>query len=725
MTTNVDASGIKAVPDALAWPLTAVHKGLIALARAQGWPVEDIGVLYPTDRSMDETVLNQQFEWAAYTLGLELETVRSTYSECETLVRNVGPGVLRLPRTGSDMRFLLILRSDKRWTYVLGIDLSVNRLPHHRVVDMIWSDFVEPRLDQIEDTLTAIGLDAHRRTQAMRLLLAGMIDRSVQRGGWILRLPPGAPLKHIAKDMHLPGTVVLLLTGYVVQLALSIVAWWLIGNSALKGEFSLYLLWAWALVLMSIIPFQLFTAHIQRRMMMQVGVIFKVRLLHGALQLWPEEIRHEGAGQFLGRVLSADMVEQTTLAGSLVTLLSVVQLLVAMLILSLGAGGWLLVALLNGWLLLLVVLMWRYHKANQIHGANHRAMTSDLVERMVGHRTRLAQEDPVGRHDDEDLVLNHYVRSQAQKDQAEHRLSLLPRAWMIIAVGSVIFLLGTPSLDATRFAVTLGGILLAFRAFGDVTSGVRSLLDVSNAWTQVKGVWGAATRSVDVGNPGGVGLGRSDPTAFVPMQIENTPAFLSAVAVDFRYSRRAQPVLQNSCLHIHQGDRILLTGPSGGGKSTLANLLAGLYTPDAGQVTLYGHTQRDIGIPEWRRRVVMVPQFHENYIFTGSLAFNLLMGHRWPPTSADMIEAEAICRELGLGSLLDRMPAGLEQMVGESGWRLSHGERSRIYIGRALLQKADLLILDESFGALDAESLQTTLACVQRRVHTMIVIAHP
>jgi ABC-type multidrug transport system fused ATPase/permease subunit len=140
---------------------------------------------------------------------------------------------------------------------------------------------------------------------------------------------------------------------------------------------------------------------------------------------------------------------------------------------------------------------------------------------------------------------------------------------------------------------------------------------------------------------------------------------------------------------------------------------------------LSGHTQQTLGILEWRRRVVVVPQFHENYIFTGTLAFNLLMGRRWPPTSGDMMEAESLCRELGLGNLLDRMPAGLEQMVGESGWRLSHGERSRVYVARALLQNADLLILDESFGALDAESLQQTLDCVQRRVPSLVVIAHP
>ena len=78
-----------------------------------------------------------------------------------------------------------------------------------------------------------------------------------------------------------------------------------------------------------------------------------------------------------------------------------------------------------------------------------------------------------------------------------------------------------------------------------------------------------------------------------------------------------------------------------------------------------------------------------------------------------------------MGDLLDRMPAGLLQMVGEMGWQLSHGERSRLYIARALLQSADLVILDESFAALDPETLCQALRCVLRRAATLLVIAHP
>ena len=90
-----------------------------------------------------------------------------------------------------------------------------------------------------------------------------------------------------------------------------------------------------------------------------------------------------------------------------------------------------------------------------------------------------------------------------------------------------------------------------------------------------------------------------------------------------------------------------------------------------------------------------------------------------------MAKARALCIELGLGALLSRMPAGLMQQVGETCWQLSHGERSRVFLARALLQDADLTILDESFAALDPRTLQRSLSFVLKRAATGLVIAHP
>jgi ATP-binding cassette subfamily B protein len=123
--------------------------------------------------------------------------------------------------------------------------------------------------------------------------------------------------------------------------------------------------------------------------------------------------------------------------------------------------------------------------------------------------------------------------------------------------------------------------------------------------------------------------------------------------------------------------------------------------------------------------VACAPQYHENHVFTGTFAFNLLMGRVWPPSAKDLSEAEEVAREVGLGGLLDRMPGGMAQMVGETGWQLSQGERSRVFLVRALLQNSDLTILDESFAALDPENLRMSLECTLKRSRSLLVVAHP
>ena len=137
-----------------------------------------------------------------------------------------------------------------------------------------------------------------------------------------------------------------------------------------------------------------------------------------------------------------------------------------------------------------------------------------------------------------------------------------------------------------------------------------------------------------------------------------------------------------------------------------------------------GLDRHTLGLEGWRRRVASAPQFHENHIIVGTFAFNLLMARQWPPTKDDVALLEPLCAELGLDALLKRMPGGLMQMVGESGWQLSHGEKSRVFLARALLQDADLVILDESFAALDPENLKRSLECVKKRAKSLLVIAH-
>jgi ATP-binding cassette subfamily B protein len=242
------------------------------------------------------------------------------------------------------------------------------------------------------------------------------------------------------------------------------------------------------------------------------------------------------------------------------------------------------------------------------------------------------------------------------------------------------------------------------------------LADAGIAWKHIAPLFQAAVKAE---RPESAVLGLQHPEP-----IQGAP-LLTGHNLMFRYGERAESVLQNCDIHINLGDRLLLQGTSGGGKSTLASILSGLRQANSGLLLLHGLDRATLGAQTWRKRVVAAPQFHDNYVLNGSFAFNLLMGRRWPPTAEDLQEAERLCRDLGLGDLITRMPGRLFQMVGETGWQLSHGEQSRLFMARALLQGAELVVLDESFAALDPDNLQRALRCVHERAKTLLVIAHP
>ncbi len=299
-------------------------------------------------------------------------------------------------------------------------------------------------------------------------------------------------------------------------------------------------------------------------------------------------------------------------------------------------------------------------------------------------------------------------------------MTLIPRGWLVVGLLGLApaFIIG--GADPAGLAIGLGGVILSFRAIRRFTNGFEILVDAAVAWRQVVPLFQAAARSRSPGDP--AWSVRPPPATTTD---ETSTPLVEADDLVFRFRDRADPVLNKCSFRIGAGDRILLESPSGGGKSTLVSLLNGLREPDSGLLLLHGLDQRSLGDEGWTKRIAAAPQFHENHVITETFLFNLLMGRRWPPRQTDINEAKALCHELGLGPLLEHMPAGLLQMVGDTGWQLSHGEKSRLYLARALLQGAELAVLDESFAALDPDNLKTALECARRRAGTLLLIAHP
>jgi ATP-binding cassette subfamily B protein len=465
------------------------------------------------------------------------------------------------------------------------------------------------------------------------------------------------------------------------------------------------------------VPLFVFVSWSQGLLALEIGALLKTRLLAGALRLSPDEVRRRGTGQLLGQVLESQAVESLALGAGALGVMAVLELGIAAVVLSFGAASRVELLLLAGWCALTVGATLRYFGRRGGWTAERITMTHDLVERMLGHRTRLAQQPRARWHDGEDGALERYLRASRAMDADGVRLTaLLPRGWLVVGLLGLsgAFILGGQSPE--RLAIALGGTLLAQRALHKLVLGLSSFAGAAVAWREVAALFHAAARP-QLATPPDLVVNREPLAPARPI--------IEVSEVLFRYAARGEPVLRGVSLDIHPGDRVLLEGPSGGGKSTLAGLLAGQHEPESGLLLLGGLDRRTVGHDGWRRHIAKAPQYHDNHVLSASFAFNLLMGRAWPPTPSDMQHASAVCEELGLGALIGRMPAGLEQMVGETGWQLSHGERSRLFIARALLQGADLMVLDESFAALDPETLQQALECVLRRANALLVIAHP
>jgi ATP-binding cassette subfamily B protein len=368
--------------------------------------------------------------------------------------------------------------------------------------------------------------------------------------------------------------------------------------------------------------------------------------------------------------------------------------------------------------------------------AERLGLTHDLVERMVGQRTLVAQEPPELWHRDEARALAVYASRGRALDRAVALLTVVvPRGWLIGALAFLVPRFGDATARPGALAASLGGVLFVGSALRKLVQAFPALGAAAIAWRNIGALVAgdppaahaapAADRAAPAADRAPPAADRAVPASDRAALASDRGALIAADGLVFRYPGRREPVLDGCGFEIRRGDRLLLEGPSGGGKSTLAALLCGLRAPTSGSLRLDGVEASALGAERWRARVGAAPQFHENHVFSASLLFNLLLGRAWPPRREDVALAEQICRELGLGPLLRRMPSGLEQLVGEGGWQLSHGECGRLYIARSLLQPLDARVLDESFAALDPETLELALACVLARAETLVVIAHP
>ncbi len=315
-------------------------------------------------------------------------------------------------------------------------------------------------------------------------------------------------------------------------------------------------------------------------------------------------------------------------------------------------------------------------------------------------------------------LVQRFTRSSASLIDLELRSSLAGRwrmAWlsvMFAAIPAIIYL--SAGLPITAGTMTIG-TLIAFTSlqnalFRPLTGLLNTSVSVISSLALFARIFEYLDLPVEIDDP-------ADPVEIDPDQVRGHVRFEH---VDFTYPGAATPAVAHADLDVPAGTTMALVGETGSGKTTLASLVARLYDPTHGAVTIDGIDIRRLRLADLVGIVGMVSQ--ETYLLHTTVRENL----RYAKPTATDAEIEDAARAAQIHHLISALPDGYDTVVGSRGHRFSGGEKQRIAIARTLLRNPRVLILDEATSALDTETERAVQQAfdVLARDRTTITIAH-
>jgi hypothetical protein len=196
------------------------------------------------------------------------------------------------------------------------------------------------RLREIQETLDRAQIPPSKQARARDAILRERLSSKRIRGIWLLRLPPGANFWEQLRHAHIPRRLLALAGAHAIQYALWILAWYIVDRNVLRGGAAdRGWLIPWALLLLTLVPLRVLITRLQGWVAIGAGALLKQRLFFGSLRLDPDSLRHQGAGQLLGRVLESEAVEALALSGGFLALVALIEIIAAIFVLAAGAGG--------------------------------------------------------------------------------------------------------------------------------------------------------------------------------------------------------------------------------------------------------------------------------------------------------------------------------------------------------------------------------------------------
>lgn len=320
-----------------------------------------------------------------------------------------------------------------------------------------------------------------------------------------------------------------------------------------------------------------------------------------------------------------------------------------------------------------------------------------------------------------------HAAEDAEISRVNRKLGMVKQAGFDLDLQNAIF--GAASFIVFNFFTMLSLILAAlacYTQFMPITPGDVVMLSVlfgsiSNSVQQIANMLPVITRGFESIRSIGEVLESPDIEQNLgKIKISEVRGGFAFESVGFTYRGTERGSLHDFSLNVEPGETIAVVGPSGSGKSTLMNLILGFERPTTGRVLMDGRDMNEIDLRSYRQSVGVVTQ--ETLLFHGTLRENILYGGRNIPDA----QVLAALKDANALEFIEKLPGGLNTIIGDRGSRLSGGQKQRIAIARALIRNPRVLILDEATSALDVASEAVVQAALDRLMHgrTTFVVAH-